>query len=95
VNVLRRLSTPAALLLLAFALTLTGVNYARHTSVIQAIQNVEKERKMQSLQASWVSEAITHTVTTPRQPEESVPAWIARHKESVDAMKAAFPPAQK
>lgn len=34
----------------------------------------------------------THTVETPRRPQEGVPAWVGRHQAALEAFRAAFPP---
>jgi hypothetical protein len=50
------------------------------------------ETQMQTTTTTWTSDGMTHTVSTPRNDGETVTAWVARHKEAVDALKAIYPP---
>ena len=48
------------------------------------------------LKASWIdADGIEHEVITPRQEGQSVDEWVAEHKATVDALKAAFPPVSR
>lgn len=46
---------------------------------------------MQSITSTWLSGGVTHAVTTPQDPGETVEAWIARHAEAVAAAQAVWP----
>ena len=85
--------TVALILVLAFTLGLTGVNYGRHTAVLEEFEDQDKEEKMQKLTSTWTdADGLNHEVCTPRLDEEDIPAMVARHQEAVNAMKVAFPP---
>lgn len=76
-------------------LVATGTAYLVGT-VSELSSRVEQLRDttMETLTATWVdADGVTHTVDTPRRPEERLADWIARHKETVDALKEVFPPA--
>lgn len=47
---------------------------------------------MQTVTTTWTSGGAQQTVTTPRQEDESTEDWVARHRDAVVAMQAAFPP---
>lgn len=75
----------------SLALVVTGANFSKHQDVLTSIEQQQEEEQMQKQTSTWVSEGITHTLTTPRLEGEDPAAWVARHKEALDAMKAAFP----
>ena len=53
-----------------------------------------KEQIMQTMVTRWRdAENVEHSVSTPRQPNESAEAQAARHDEAVKALKALYPPA--
>lgn len=85
--------TVVLILVLAFTLGLTGVNYGRHTAVLDEFEDQDKEEKMQKLTSTWTdTDGLGQEVCTPRLDDEPVQDWVNRHKEAVDAMKVAFPP---
>lgn len=54
----------------------------------------EQEPDVQVLETSWKdADGVTHTVKTPRQADETLDAWTARHQAAVDALQAIYPPA--
>lgn len=87
----RTLWSIAVFMILSLALVVTGANFSKHQDVLQSMEQQQEEEQMQKTATTWVSEGLTHTVTTPRLEGEAVPAWAARHKEAVDGFKAAFP----
>lgn len=52
-----------------------------------------KEQIMQTMVTRWRdADGVEHSVSTPREPNESAEAQAARHKEAVKALQALFPP---
>lgn len=52
------------------------------------------EDDVQVLETSWKDvDGVLHTVKTPRQSDETLDAWTARHQAAVDALQAIYPPA--
>lgn len=78
--------------IVSLALVVTGANFSKHQDVLTSIEQQQEEEQMQKTATTWVSEGLTHTLTTPRLEGEEIAAWAARHKEAVDAFKAQFPP---
>lgn len=53
-----------------------------------------EEDAMQVLETSWKdADNVTHTVKTPRNADETLDAWTARHQAAVAALQAIYPPA--
>lgn len=78
------------------AVTLAAVGWTEYRAAqFEAELKAIKELFMQTLTASWRdASGVAHVVTTPRNDGESAEDHAKRHKESVDALKALYPPAQ-
>lgn len=86
---------PLPVVLLLGAIFVTSLSYVGWQKVGQIAYLLEQELEhMDPLVTTWTdAEGLTHTVTTHRDGTETMAQWVDRHKEKVDAMKAAFPPA--
>ena len=47
-----------------------------------------------TLESTWTSGGLTHTVRTPKQGGDSSAVWAKKHKTHVDALMALYPPDQ-
>ena len=68
-----------------------GYTGYRVTRLEQTIERIFGDETM-TLTTTWKSGNMTHTVTTPREGDETAAAHSARHKEAVEALKALYPP---
>ena len=75
----------------SLALVVTGANFTKHQEVLRHLEQTQEEKKMQTMSTSWKSGGVEMTLKTPRQDPETAAAWMARHKEALDAAKVAFP----
>ncbi len=77
--------------IVSLALVVTGANYTKHQDVLHHLEQAQEEDQMQTLETTWVSDALTMTIKTPRKEGEASAEWMARHKEALDAAKVVFP----
>lgn len=76
------------------------VDTTENLSTLIEKMNSQEQTEVQVARSEWVdADGIKQIVLTPRRVEddgsdEPAAEWAARHKEAVDAMKEAFPPAE-
>lgn len=99
----RREQTPHATPLLVF-LGLLGLGgtmiatnastfYGRVLTRLDDIEHILEGIDLQALETTWTdSDGLIHTVSTPRDDNETLDDWTLRHKAAVDAMKKLYPP---
>ena len=75
----------------SLALVVTGANFTKHQEVLRHLEQAQEEKKMQTMSTTWKSGGVEMTLKTPRNEAEAAPAWMARHKEALDAAKVVFP----
>lgn len=63
---------------------------ARFNEAAQALI-YNKDMNMQTVKVSWTSSGKAVEVETTRKEGETATAFVARHKEAVDAMLVAYP----
>ena len=80
--------------LLAATVVLLLINYGNIRTLTSEVTELRelREASMQTMTSTWTSGGTTHTVTTPRNENESNEDWGKRHKDSLDEMQSLFPP---
>ncbi len=83
------------------AVCLVGVGSALTFSSLQRVASgldlllqlqAAKETTVQTMQSTWTSSGVQHTVTTTRQDGESDAQFVTRHNNAVQAALKQFPP---
>lgn len=59
--------------------------------VRETMEPVTEETSMQTLTSTWKSQGVTHTISTPREQNETVADWQGRHDEALEAALAEWP----
>ena len=62
------------------------------SSVDEVLSQFQTETMNETYETSWTSAGVTHTVTTPKNQDESPTDWARRHAASVAALMDLFPP---
>ena len=79
--------------LVAMSIMLVGET-SRRAAAPDSIPETYPEDDVQVLETSWKdADGVLHTVKTPRQSDETLDAWTARHQAAVAALQAIYPPA--
>lgn len=85
------LRTALIFAVVSLALVVTGANYTKHQDVLRHLERTEEEKRMQTMESTWMSGGVTMTVKTPRKEGETATVWMTRHMEGFNAAKAVLP----
>ncbi len=87
------------LVVASLVLTATIGNYFLHQRVLDRVElfdgiltNQGKEIDLSKISSTWVSDKVTHKVTTYKKEDESNSEWLARHNAELAAARAQYPP---
>lgn len=80
---------------------LVGLAFTNHrlysiSGIIDEPVQIDNRINMQTKTTKWCDkQGVEHSISTTREPNETIQSWCARHDEAVEAMQQTYPPKEQ